>query len=151
TFGSELDRASQAQIERGQRVVEVLKQLQYEPLSVEQQVLVIFAVTQGFMDDVAVSDVKRFELEFRAFVEARHADVGQAVREKGTLPDALVERLREAIGEFRRIFVPSEGQPPLKEAGAEPLTEEQQEALKKFRRPTPEEVQAKAGPLGTAE
>jgi F-type H+/Na+-transporting ATPase subunit alpha len=150
TFGSELDRASQAQIERGRRVVEILKQPQFEPMSIEEQVIVIWAVTNGYLDDVPVTDAKRFELEFRAFMESRHRDLGEVIKEKGQLPDDVIEQLKEAIGEFRSIFVVSEGHPPLKEQGADPLTDEQQEALKKFRRPSPEEFQAKAGPAGEA-
>jgi F-type H+/Na+-transporting ATPase subunit alpha len=150
TFGSELDRASQAQIERGRRVVEILKQPQFEPMSIEEQVIVIWAVTNGYLDDVPVTDAKRFELEFRAFMESRNRDLGQVIKEKGQLPDDVIEQLKEAIGEFRSIFVVSEGHPPLKEQRADPMTDEQQEALKRFRRPTPEEFQAKAGAAGDA-
>jgi F-type H+-transporting ATPase subunit alpha len=148
TFGSELDRASQAQIERGRRVVEILKQPQFEPLAVDQQVIVIWAVTNGYLDDVPVQDAKRFELEFRAFMESRHPELCQAIKEKGQLPDDLIDGLKKGIAEFRSIFVVSEGFPPLKEQRAEALTGEEQERLKKFRRPTPEEFQAKAGPAG---
>jgi F-type H+-transporting ATPase subunit alpha len=150
-FGSELDKASQAQLERGARVVEVLKQPQYRPMAVEQQVLTVFAVTNGFLDDAAVEDTKRFESELLAFLESRHPEIGERIRAEGALPDDLAERLREAIRDFRAIFQPSEGQPPLKEAAASPLIDEQQEALKKFRRPTPEEIRQKAGPAGKSE
>jgi F-type H+/Na+-transporting ATPase subunit alpha len=150
TFGSELDRASQAQIDRGRRVVEILKQPQYQPMAVERQVMVIFAATNGFIDDVSVEDAKRFEEELGLFMESRHPEIGKAIKESGTLPEDVAGALEEATREFRAIFVVSEGNPPLKEAGAEPLTEEQQEALKKFRRPTPEEFQEKAGPAGEA-
>ena len=150
-FGSELDKASQAQLERGARVVEVLKQPQYQPMAVDQQVITIFAVTGGFLDDASLEDTKRFENEFLVFMESRHPEIAERIRSDGALPDDLAEKLREAIREFRAIFQPSEGQPPLKEAEASPLTEEQQEALKKFRRPTPEEVREKAGPAGQSE
>ncbi len=147
TFGSELDRASQAQLERGARVVEVLKQPQYRPMPVEQQVLSIFAGTGGFLDDVPLEDVKRFQTELLEYVESRHADIGRAIAEKGELPEEISERLRGAIMDFRASFIPSQGG-PLKEARAEPLTEEEQEALKKFRRPTREEFEKKAGHPG---
>jgi F-type H+/Na+-transporting ATPase subunit alpha len=150
TFGSELDRASQAQIDRGTRVVEVLKQPQYQPMGVAQQVMSIFMVTNGFVDDAPVGDVRRFESEFLTFVESRHPEIGQRIGETGQLPDDLAEALRAAIAEFRQTFQTSEGAPPLKEAAAEALTEEQQEALKKFRRPTAEEYQKKAGPAAEA-
>jgi F-type H+-transporting ATPase subunit alpha len=150
TFGSELDRTSQAQLDRGARVVEVLKQLQYQPMPVDRQVMIIFAVTNGFLDDVAVSDVSRFEAELLEYMESRHGDLARTIAEKGALPDELQTALEAAIRDFRVIFQPSEGQPPLKEGAAEALTEEQQEALKKFRRPSPEEIERKAGPAGEA-
>jgi F-type H+/Na+-transporting ATPase subunit alpha len=148
TFGSELDRASQAQLDRGARVVEILKQLQYQPMPVEQQVIVIFAVTNGYLDDVAVEDVKRFETESLQFMESRHPDIGRAIAETGALPDDLVEALTAAIKDFRATFQTSEGHAPLREAEAGPIEEVEQEALKRYRRPTPQEYQAKAGPAG---
>jgi F-type H+-transporting ATPase subunit alpha len=150
TFGSELDRASQAQLERGARVVEILKQPQYQPMPVDRQVMIIFAVTNGFLDDVAVPDVSRFQGELVEFMESRHGDLARTIAEKGALPDELQTELEAAIKDFRLTFQPSEGQPPLKEGAADPLTDEQQEALKKFRRPSPEEIEKKAGPAGEA-
>jgi F-type H+-transporting ATPase subunit alpha len=149
TFGSELDRASQAQLERGARVVEILKQPQYDPRPVEKQVVSIFAGTGGFLDDVPVGDVKRFQAELLEFVESRHPEIGGAIAEKGELPQDLVGKLEGAIGQFRSGFMTSEGR-PLKEAEAEPLTGEEQEAVKRFRRPSPEEVQRRAGPAGAS-
>jgi F-type H+-transporting ATPase subunit alpha len=151
TFGSELDRASQSQLERGARVVEVLKQPQYVPMAVEQQVMVIFAVTNGFLDDVQVPDVKRFETEFLQFMESRHAEIGKEIGSTGALSDDLGQALEAAIKEFRSVFRPSEGAPALKEATAPPLEGEEQEALKRFRRPTPEEYEAKAGRPGESQ
>jgi len=148
TFGSELDRASQAQLERGARVVEVLKQPQYQPAAVEEQVISIFAVTNGYLDDVAMDDIKRFQAEFLEFMRSRHAEVGGAIAREGVLSDDLTKALEAAVKEFRSSFRPSPGAPPLKEAGAEPLADEQQEALKKFRRPTTEEFERKAGHAG---
>jgi F-type H+-transporting ATPase subunit alpha len=150
TFGSELDRASQAQLERGARVVEVLKQPQYRPMPVARQVTIIFAVTGGFMDDVALEDAKRFQSEFIDFMESRNPEVGRAIDAEGALSDETSKALEAAIREFRMTFQTSEGQPPLKEAGAEPLQELEQEALKRFRRPTPEEFRRKAGPAADA-
>jgi F-type H+/Na+-transporting ATPase subunit alpha len=151
TFGSELDRASQAQLERGARVVEILKQPQYEPMPVERQVLTIFAVTNGFLDDVAVEDAKRFQVELVDFIESRQGEVMRTIAEKGALDDELQQSLEAAIKDFRLLFQPSEGQPALKERQAEALAEEEQEALKKFRRPSPEDVIKKAGPAGEAQ
>jgi F-type H+-transporting ATPase subunit alpha len=151
TFGSELDKASQAQIDRGTRVVEILKQAQYEPMSVEHQVISIFVVTNGFLDDVPVGDCIRFESELLTFMDSRHSEIGTEIREKGELPEKLLEALRGAIAEFRQTFQTSEGEPPLKESNAEPLTDLQQEALKKFRRPTADEYEAKAGHAGQSD
>ncbi|HEX8099016.1 MAG TPA: F0F1 ATP synthase subunit alpha [Actinomycetota bacterium] len=145
TFGSELDRASQAQLDRGARVVEVLKQPQYDPMPVEKQVMVIFAVTNGFLDDLPVQDAKRFEQEFLEYMESRNPEIGKSIAESGDLPDDVAEGLRAAIKEFRSAFQPSEGA-ELKEEDAEPLSSEEQEALKRFRRPSTEEYREKAGP-----
>jgi F-type H+-transporting ATPase subunit alpha len=120
-------------------------------MAVEQQVMIIFAATNGFLDDAPVEDVKRFEQEFILFVESRHPQIGEHIRSEGTLPDDVAEQLREAIKEFRETFQVSEGHPPLKEAAAPPLMDEQQEVLKKYRRPRPEEIHEKAGPAGKSE
>ncbi len=148
TFGSELDRASQAQLDRGARVVEILKQPQFQPMSVQHQVMSIFAVTNGFLDDLPVGDAKRFETEFLAFMDSRHPEIGGAIAESGALGDELETALRAAIKDFRSNFVPSEGAAAFKEKPAEALTDEEKEALKKFRRPTPDEIREKAGPAG---
>jgi F-type H+-transporting ATPase subunit alpha len=113
-FGSELDRASQAQLERGARVVEILKQLQYEPMAVEQQVMIIYAVTNGHLDEVPVSDCKRFEAGFLEFMESRHAGIGKHLVGKGTLPEEVETKLQAAIEEFKKQFTPSEGGPGTK-------------------------------------
>jgi F-type H+-transporting ATPase subunit alpha len=144
TFGSELDRASQAQLDRGARVVEILKQPQYRPMAVATQVISIHAVTNGFLDDIPVADVKRFQAELLQFVESRHPEIGRGIAESEKLSDEAAEQLAAAVRDFKSVFVPSEGA-ALKEAASAPLTEEEQEALKKFRRPTPEEFEAKAG------
>ena len=107
-FGSELDKASQAQLERGARVVEILKQLQYQPLPFSQQVISIYAVTNGFLDDIPVEDVKRFEEELLRFMETRHPDVARHISEQGTLPDEMQEQLKGAVAEFKQGFQPTE-------------------------------------------
>jgi F-type H+/Na+-transporting ATPase subunit alpha len=145
TFGSELDKASQAQLDRGARVVEVLKQPQYQPMPVEKQVMVIFAVTNGFLDDLPVEDARRFEDEFVQYMESRNPEIGKSIVESGDLTDEVADGLRAALKEFRSTFQPSEGG-ELKEAEASPLSEEEQEALKRYRRPSPDEYQKKAGP-----
>ncbi len=105
-FGSELDAASQAQLERGRRVVEVLKQPQYSPVSVEEQVVAVYAVTNGFMDDIPIVEVKRFERELREFFRTRHSAMLEGIDESGALPDE--EALRDAIGVFKETFAVEE-------------------------------------------
>ena len=102
------------------------------------------------MDDVAVDDVKRFVSEFLDYMDSRHPEIGKAITEQGSLSDELTKTLEGSIRDFRGTFQPSEGHPPLKEAGAEPLAELEQEALKRFRRPSQEEFQRKAGPAADA-
>jgi F-type H+/Na+-transporting ATPase subunit alpha len=103
-FGSELDKASQAQLERGARVVEIMKQGQYEPMPVEEQVTSIWAVSNGFMDDLPVENVRQFESELLDHMRTRHADIGEDIVSKGVLDDDLVERLRRAVEEFKASF-----------------------------------------------
>src|SRR5438067_1055747 len=92
-FGSDLDRASQQQLARGQRLVEILKQPQYSPVAVEDQVIAIFAGTAGLIDEIPLGDVKRFEQGLVEFVHARYADIPQGIAENGKLPDEMREKL----------------------------------------------------------
>jgi len=101
-FGSELDAASLAQLERGRRVVEVLKQRQFAPVPVEEQVLSIWAVTNGHMDDVPIGKVARFERELIDFVGTRHGDLLSGIRESGSLPDAAA--LTAAVTAMKETF-----------------------------------------------
>ena len=105
-FGSELDASSLAQLERGRRVVEVLKQTQYNPVPVEEQILSIYAVTTGHMDSVPIEDVDRFELGLRQFVAERFADLLDHIANTGDLPDE--DRLKEAIVAFKETFQPTD-------------------------------------------
>ncbi len=105
-FGSDLDAASQRQIARGQRVVEILKQPQYEPLPVELKVASVFAVTSGTLDDVPVGDVRRFERELHAYLDARHGEVLASLR-TGKLTDELKEQLGAALDDFKATFTAS--------------------------------------------
>jgi F-type H+-transporting ATPase subunit alpha len=106
-FGSDLDKASQQQIARGQRVVEILKQPQYQPLSVELQVASIFAVTNAKLDDIPVADVRRFEADLHEFLRARNAPL-LAKLATDKLNDEMKAELSAAIDEFRAGFVASE-------------------------------------------
>jgi F-type H+-transporting ATPase subunit alpha len=107
-FGSELDKASQQQLARGARVVEILKQPRFEPMPVERQVMSIFAVTSGALDRVPVPDAKRFEAEFLQVMDTRHPDVGEHLRTDGTLTEEIEGKLRSALEDFNQVFVPTE-------------------------------------------
>src|SRR5687767_15359976 len=103
-FGSDLDKATQAQLARGQRLVEILKQPQYQPMPVENQVLVIWAASNGYADDVAVEDVRTFEAELLKFVENAHPGVLQAIREKKSLTDEITEELNQVLSDFKDMW-----------------------------------------------
>ncbi len=103
-FGSDLDAATQKQLARGARTVEVLKQPQYAPMPFEEQVMSIYAVTNGFLDDIDVARVRAFEREFLDFMRARHPEVGEAIRTSRDLSNTTVEQLTGAIKDFKQIF-----------------------------------------------
>ncbi len=103
-FGSDLDKATQAQLNRGARLVEVLKQSQYEPLSVAKQVLIIFAGGNGFLDPVPVSEVPHFEQELYRFVEARRPALLQTLADKKAIDDELKAEMIGALQEFAKEF-----------------------------------------------
>jgi F-type H+-transporting ATPase subunit alpha len=102
-FASELDQATQRQLARGARVVEVLKQPQYQPMPVEKQIAIIFAVTNGYLDDVEVDAIRQWERDFHEFMEARHQEVLRAMRTQKVLSDELTARLKAAIEEFQKL------------------------------------------------
>jgi len=109
-FASDLDAASRAQLDRGSRLVELLKQPQYAPFPVEEQVVSIWAGSNGHMDDVPVEDIRRFESEFLDFLRRQHGGVLQAIRETRDLPEETVTALKDAVGEFRRGFQTGSGE-----------------------------------------
>ncbi len=103
-FGSELDKVSLAQLERGKRMVELLKQDQYVPMAVGKQVAVLYAGVNGFLDDVPVDAVRRWESEFLAYLDRSHADVLKTIREKKIIDELLKGLLEAAIKEFKVAF-----------------------------------------------
>ena len=109
-FASDLDAASRAQLDRGARLVELLKQPQYSPFPVEEQVVSIWAGTNGYLDDVPVEDISRFEADFLEYLRRSHAGVLQAIRESLELPEETVTALKDAIAEFRKGFETSSGE-----------------------------------------
>jgi len=110
-FGSELDKASQQQLARGARVVEVLKQPQYDPQPVEREVVQVYAVTGGFMDGYPPADAKRFASEFCEYLEARHPDVFSTIRSTGDLPEEQEATLKAALDAFVESFEATQAGP----------------------------------------
>jgi len=102
-FATELDPATQRQLDRGARTVEVLKQPQYRPMPVEQQVMIIFAVTNGFLDDVAVDAIRDWERGFHDFMAAQHPEIGEEIRTRKTLSEDLTGQLKRAIEEYKAL------------------------------------------------
>ena len=105
-FGSDLDKATQAQLARGERMMQLLRQPQFAPMSVEEEVVSILAGTSGALDDVPVGSVSRFEKELLAFMHQSHPALLGAIREKGTLGPELQEQIQETIREFKKGFKP---------------------------------------------
>ena len=104
-FGSDLDKATQGQLNRGRRLVEILKQPQYQPVAVEKQVAIIYAATKGFLDAVAVEDVERYEQHLHRFLETRYPAVLTSIAEKKIIDDQDKAALESALTEFGKQFV----------------------------------------------
>jgi F-type H+-transporting ATPase subunit alpha len=137
-FSSDLDKASKQQLERGARLVELLKQQQYSPYPVEREVVSLWAGTQGHLDSVPVEDVRRFEREFLDYVAHNHGGVYAHIRDEGTLPDELQEELLRAVKEFKDQFRPSDRGAGTSEAEAKPLEDEEMERIRKFKQEPPD-------------
>jgi len=103
-FGSDLDKATQAQLHRGERMVEVLKQDQYVPQNLEDQIMIIFAGSEGHLDDVVIPDIRRFEEEFRPWVREKYPDIPHTIASTKNLDDAVKEKLGKALREFKAGF-----------------------------------------------
>ncbi len=103
-FGSDLDKATLAQIERGKRMVELLKQNQYVPMTMQDQVIIIFAGTQGYLDDIPVDSIKKFEEEFVKFLQGTKDELRSELAEKKAIDDDFKEKLAQAIKEFKKGF-----------------------------------------------
>ncbi|MGI6451485.1 MAG: F0F1 ATP synthase subunit alpha [Desulfitobacteriia bacterium] len=104
-FGSDLDKATQARLNRGQKTMEILKQGQYQPMPVEEQVLVIFAATKGYIDDIPLERIKEFEQEFLRFMRTVKAHIPEKIRTAKALSDELTQEIGEAINEFKQGFL----------------------------------------------
>jgi F-type H+-transporting ATPase subunit alpha len=117
-FGSDLDKATQAQLARGQRLTEILKQPQYKPMPIEQQVLIIWAATSGYLDDVPVDQLRRFETEVTDFIQNAHPGLLTALREKKALTDEIKADLKTAITDFKQTWSST---PPAKRGTTAPV------------------------------
>jgi F-type H+/Na+-transporting ATPase subunit alpha len=122
-FGSDLDKASKASLERGVRLVELLKQPQYQPQSVERQVVSIWTGTTGKLDEVPVEDIKRFDAEFLDYIGASHAGIFEVIRETKVLGDDTVAELQKAVDSFKGQFTTSSGELLVKDVPVEALEE----------------------------
>jgi F-type H+-transporting ATPase subunit alpha len=140
-FASDLDPVSRAQLDRGARLVELLKQPQYSPLPVERQVVSVWAGTGGYLDDVPVDEVRRFEDEFLDYLQRSHDGVYASIRETGELTDDTASTLKDAIEEFRRGFDVGGGEMLVSADGedeqVEPTDEEDIDRETVARRPPP--------------
>jgi F-type H+-transporting ATPase subunit alpha len=110
-FSSDLDKATKSRIERGQRLTEILKQPQYQPVPVEKQVMIIYAATNGYLDDVPVEEVSNWEAAFYRYIDANHPEIGEAIVEKSVkgkekMSDDLLKQLRATIEEFKETVAP---------------------------------------------
>jgi len=107
-FGSDLDKATKASLDRGQRTVEVLKQPQYSPVVVEEQIIIIYTAINGYIDDVSMTDVAKFESDFIKFLRTNHPDIGKTIRETKVLSADTENALKAAIQEFKETFITSD-------------------------------------------
>ena len=107
-FGSDLDKATQAQLNRGARLMEMLKQPQYLPLPVEKQVAMIYVGTNGHLDEYPINAIQPFEQQYYAFMENKYPDILKSIRESGKIEADTEKKLKDAIAEFKKIFVASE-------------------------------------------
>jgi len=147
SFASDLDAASRAQLDRGARLVELLKQPQYSPYPVERQVVSIWAGSEGYLDDVPVEDVGRFEREFLDYLQRSRAGVLDAIRETGQLSDDTVASLKDAIEEFKKGFETGSGELLVRDEPVEAMdpSDVEQETIKQYRRPPEPQVQREQG------
>ncbi|HEY9408145.1 MAG TPA: F0F1 ATP synthase subunit alpha, partial [Jiangellaceae bacterium] len=150
-FASDLDPASKAQLERGVRVTELLKQGQGAPFPVTHEVVSIWAATSGEIDEVPVEDVRRFESEFLDYVGREKSEIFDSIASTGILADDTVELLKAAIAAFKQQFVTASGQPLVKDEPVAAMGEGEEAQVKlKVRKRSPEDVAEVAGPAGAS-
>jgi F-type H+-transporting ATPase subunit alpha len=109
-FGSELDKSTQQQLNRGIRLVEVLKQPQYQPLPMERQISIIYAGTRGFLDKYPVDVLQEYEQQFYSFMESKYSELFMELREKKEISEDFDNRMKAALTEFDSVFQPTTGE-----------------------------------------
>jgi F-type H+-transporting ATPase subunit alpha len=137
SFSSDLDPASRAQLDRGARLVELLKQPQYSPYPVEREVVSVWAGTEGYLDDVPVEDVRRFEREFLDEIQRSHPGIYDAIRETRELSEDTIVALKDAIDEFRQSFEKTGGELLVSQEPEEPMDSSEVQAETIRRTPPP--------------
>lgn len=105
-FGSDLDKATQRQLNRGRRLVEILKQGQYQPMDGEREVMILFAAANGYLDEVPEASVLDYESQMLEFMDSKYPEILQEVKDKGDISDELNEKMRQALDEFKNVFQP---------------------------------------------
>jgi F-type H+/Na+-transporting ATPase subunit alpha len=133
-FGSDLDKVTLNQLNRGQRLTEILKQPQFSPLSTEKQIIVIFAGTNGFLDDLKVEEIHAFESGLYPYLDSAQSELLKDIVSKKALDDDLRNRIKQALTEYKQNFLSEHREAALKESSVKPLTEEEkkkQEETKK--------------------
>jgi len=106
-FGSDLDKATQRQLNRGRRLVQILKQPQYRPMDAEREVMILFAGANGFLDEVPEDSVLDYESQMLEYMDSKHPELLAELKEKGDISDELNEKMKKALGEFENVFQPS--------------------------------------------
>jgi F-type H+-transporting ATPase subunit alpha len=140
-FGSDLDKTSKAQLERGARLVELLKQPQSNPYPPEREVVSIWAGTSGSLDDIPVGDIRQFEAELLEYIQHNAKQIFDTIAETGELPEDTIDQLRKAVEAVKEEFTPSEGQPTIQEETAEAMQADEVGREKVTRvRPAPPET-----------
>jgi F-type H+-transporting ATPase subunit alpha len=123
-FGSDLDKVTQNQLNRGVRLTELLKQPQFSPLPTEKQVVIIFAGTNGYLDDLKVEDIRGFEVGLYKYLDSAQSQLLKDIIEKKTLDDDLKNRIKAALKEYKENYLAEHQEAKLKESSVKPLSDE---------------------------
>ena len=128
-FGSDLDKVTQNQLNRGQRLTEILKQPQFTPLSTEKQIIIIFAGTNGFLDDLKVEQIHSFEVGLYPYLDSAQSGLLKDIVEKKSLDDDLRNRIKSALTEYKQNFLAEHRDAALKESSVKELSAEEKKQL----------------------